>query len=103
MEDENSRSVYLIGRRHMIWTVVAMFAIMWGVPLTLSAFGASSQMMFAVVVPLALAWVLIGGIRSFLIACPTCGKSLFMRGFVSVPWPAKRCGRCGSDLTKVSR
>jgi len=79
-----------------------MFVIVWGIPLALSAFGASSQTIFAVIVPLGFAWFLIAGIRSFLIACPSCGKSVFMRGFVSLPWPAKRCSRCGTDLTTAA-
>lgn len=83
--------------------IVAMFAIIWGIPLALSAYGASFETMFTVIGPLGLAWVLIGGIRSFMIACPICGKSLFMRGFISVPWPAKQCSRCGVDLTITTR
>ena len=67
MSDKRSESVYVTGQRHMLWTIVAMFAIIWGIPLALSSFGASSQTMFAVIVPLGLAWVLIGGIRSFMI------------------------------------
>jgi ribosomal protein S27AE len=103
MNDKRPESVYVTGQRHMLWTIVAMFAIIWGIPLALSAFGASSQTMFAVIVPLGFAWVLIGGVRSFMIACPSCGKSLFMRGFIGVPWPAKRCSRCGVDLTITAR
>lgn len=95
--------MYVTGKRHILWTIVAMFAIIWGISLALTAFGASSQTMFAVIVPLGLAWVLIGGIRSFMIACPPCGKSLFLRVFISVPWPAKRCSRCGVDLTTTTR
>ena len=52
-----------------------MFVIVWGIPLALGAFGASSQTMFAVIAPLGFAWALIGGIRSFLIACPSCGNT----------------------------
>ncbi|WP_156106318.1 hypothetical protein [Sphingobium sp. ba1] len=103
MDNEKAGSVYRTARRHMFGTFVAMLAIIWGVPLLLSAFGLSSQLILAVVLPLSLAWLVIAGIRSFIIACPACGKSLFMRGIVSVPWPAKRCSRCGSDLTQVSR
>ena len=103
MSKGQTDSVYAVARRHMLWTVAAMPAIIWGVPLLLSAFGVSSEAMFAVIVPLGLAWVLIGGLRSLMIACPRCGKSLFMRGFISVPWPAKRCSRCGADLTVCPR
>lgn len=69
MNDGRPESPYVTGQRHMLWTIVAMFAIIWGIPLALSAFGASSQAMFAVIVPLGLAWVLLGGIRSFMSAC----------------------------------
>jgi len=51
------------------------------------------------IMPLAALWLLVGGIGSLILACPNCGKSLFMRGFISVPWPAKICGKCGHDLT----
>ena len=96
-------SVYAVGRRHMLYTLVAIVTIIWGIPLTLSALGVSFNATGLVIMPLAAGLMLINGIRSMLIACPRCGKSLFMRGFVSVPWPARRCSRCGIDLTAVTR
>ena len=30
--------------------------------------------------------------------CPTCGKNLFFRGLLVVPWPNKTCGKCGTQL-----
>ena len=30
--------------------------------------------------------------------CPNCGKNLFFRGIVVVPWPNRKCGRCGYKL-----
>ncbi|MEL7445833.1 MAG: hypothetical protein AAGK02_08470 [Pseudomonadota bacterium] len=30
--------------------------------------------------------------------CPRCGKNLFFRGKIAVPWPTKTCGSCGLDL-----
>lgn len=31
--------------------------------------------------------------------CPQCGKNLFFRGPLVVPWPARICGACGHDCT----
>lgn len=31
--------------------------------------------------------------------CPNCGKNLFVRGFLVVPWPHRICSQCGEDLT----
>lgn len=103
MSSGQTESVYAVARRHILWTIAAMPVIVWGVPLLLSAFGVSSEVTFAVIVPLGLAWALIGGLRSLMIACPRCGKSLFMRGIISVPWPARRCSRCRADLTVCPR
>ncbi len=30
--------------------------------------------------------------------CPRCGKNLFFRGLIVLPWPNKVCGKCGTDL-----
>lgn len=32
--------------------------------------------------------------------CPTCGKNMFFRGMVVVPWPNRICGKCGSDFSR---
>lgn len=33
--------------------------------------------------------------------CPQCGKNLFFRGPLVVPWPQRICGRCGHDLEQA--
>lgn len=30
--------------------------------------------------------------------CPNCGKNAFVRGLFVLPWPNRRCSRCGHDL-----
>ncbi len=35
--------------------------------------------------------------------CPGCGKNAFFRGLLVVPWPNRRCSRCGRDLDAVRR
>ena len=62
--DERPESPYVTGQRHMLWTIVAMFAIIWGIPLALSAFGASSQLIFAVIAPLVNRPGIVGGPNS---------------------------------------
>ena len=32
--------------------------------------------------------------------CPTCGKNLFFRGVLVVPWPNKTCGKCRTQLER---
>ncbi|MGY6552047.1 MAG: hypothetical protein ACXIT4_09155 [Erythrobacter sp.] len=34
--------------------------------------------------------------------CPHCGKNLFFRGILVVPWPNRICTRCGADLEQES-
>lgn len=86
----------------MIAMILAMPAIMWGVPIALTGFDWSSDNVMFFVMPLALAWFLVGAIGIFLIACPNCGRSVFIRrlGF-GVPWPARTCSKCGRDLTTI--
>lgn len=84
----------------MIALVLAPFAIMWGVPLLLMPFDVPFETVMAVVFPLAIAWLIIGSVGGFLIACRKCGRSVFLRRFMlSTPWPARTCSKCGSDLT----
>ena len=84
----------------MVWMMVAAFAIMWGVPIVLTALGATADRIMPVVLPLAIAWFLVGAIGSSLTMCPTCYRSLFRRKWgIGVFWPAKKCSKCGRDLT----
>ena len=93
-------SPYLRARSRMVWLLVSMVAIVWGVPLVLTAFGVSSDRIITVVLPLAIAWFLVGAVGSFLTMCPTCYRSLFQRSWgIGVFWPAKKCSKCGRDLT----
>ncbi len=32
--------------------------------------------------------------------CPECGKNLFFRGLLVVPWPNRICTRCGADMER---
>lgn len=92
-------SLYLRARRYMFCMIIAMPLIMWCAPVLLTSMGASSRSIPMFEMAFAALWLLVGGIGSLLLSCPKCGKLLFMRGFMSVPWPAKTCRKCGLDLT----
>ncbi|MGB7418890.1 MAG: hypothetical protein WA918_06905 [Erythrobacter sp.] len=42
--------------------------------------------------------LLIANARMLTFNCPTCGKNVFFRGVIVVPWPNRVCGRCGTRL-----
>ncbi len=35
--------------------------------------------------------------------CPECGKNLFFRGMLVVPWPNRLCTKCGAELDAPSQ
>lgn len=82
--------------------ILAMPAIMWGIPIALTAFDWPFDKVMIVVMALALAWFVVGAIGSIMIACPNCGRSVFIRrlGFAN-PWPMRTCSKCGRDLTTI--
>jgi hypothetical protein len=87
----------------MLAALVCVVAVMWGVPIMASGVGLRGQSVLWAVLPLQIVWFLYFGIKSFFIACPRCGRSVFTTQwgplFVSRPWPGKSCSKCGSDLT----
>ncbi len=52
---------------------------------------------------IAIAMLLYLGRDMRLLNCPRCGKNLFMRRWLSVPWPNRVCTRCGLDLGSASK
>jgi uncharacterized protein (DUF983 family) len=47
-----------------------------------------------------LIWLIVGSVGSFMIACPRCGRSVFLRRFMfGAPWPNRACSKCRTDLT----
>ena len=89
-------SVYSKAKRHIIIVILSMPLIMWGVPMVASYFGLNP---FAFMFPLMGLWLIIGGLGTFVIRCPNCGKSLFMHGWISTPWPEKVCSKCNTNLS----
>ena len=35
--------------------------------------------------------------------CPTCGKNVFFRGSLALPWPQKICSKCGTELDQPAQ
>ncbi|MBF7014682.1 hypothetical protein QUC32_06720 [Novosphingobium resinovorum] len=83
----------------MLYLIVALFVIMWVLPSALTNLGVPSDLVMWIEFAFGLLWFVVGGVRSFMIACPNCGRSLFIRhGFISVLWPPKRCSKCDLNL-----
>ena len=76
-----------------MWTVVVFlsFPIWWS--LLTRLFGETGKTIGGVF------WLSHGFVMLAMFRCPVYGRSLFMRGIWSVPWPAKTCSKCGTDLT----
>ncbi|MDJ0278601.1 hypothetical protein QLH51_17555 [Sphingomonas sp. 2R-10] len=55
MHDKQRDSVYDVGVRHMLWTIVAMFTIVWGAPFVFSLVGLRPNLTAVVLIPLGLA------------------------------------------------
>ena len=100
MGHQNKASVYSKAVNHLVLTFAALVFALWFLPIMLAGFGVPSRLLEILTTGCLALTVLIGGLRTFLIACPKCGKSLFVGGIMSVPWPQKRCSRCGSNLTQ---
>jgi len=84
----------------MIALVLAMPVIVWGVPITATALGLSPKAALVFTMPLVLIWLIVGSVGSFMIACPRCGRSVFLRRFMfGAPWPNRACSKCRTDLT----
>lgn len=102
MASGRSQSVYRRGKRLMIACMASAVAIMWGIPLLASAAGMTGETTITLTLPMAIAWCVYFGTTSLLTCCPQCGRSVFMGGFgFSVPWSARRCAKCGRDLTTI--
>lgn len=86
-------TIYRLAVRHaqlMLFATLAAFLFV----ITVDKWLGHSTWAFAVAV-LMLIFV---NARMRLFNCPCCGKNLFFRGIVIVPWPNKVCGSCGTDL-----
>ena len=63
----------------MFGMILALPAMMWGIPIIATAIGFSSEAALIAVLPLAFAWFIVRSIGSFMIGCPDCGRSVFLR------------------------
>lgn len=89
-------TIYRLAVRHtqlMLFATLAAFMFV----ITIDKWMGHSTWAFAVAVLLLV--VINARIRQ--LNCPKCGKNLFFRGMIIVPWPNKTCGQCGADLDKA--
>ena len=82
--------------------MICGFAIIWGFPIVAASFSLDFAFLDWVLGPLMFASILYFGASYLLLVCPRCSRSIFKRKFgVRVFWPAKICGKCGTDLTEA--
>lgn len=77
----------------MIWTFVVFISFPIWMTILTRYFGETGKIIGGAF------WLGHGFVMLAIFRCPTCSRSLFMRGIWSVPWPARICGKCGTDLT----
>jgi len=86
-------TIYRLAVRHaqlMLFATLAAFMFV----ITIDKWLGHSTWAFAVAVLL----LIVVNVRIRLFNCLNCGKNLFFRGPLIVPWPNKTCGQCGADL-----
>jgi len=86
-------SVYERARRHALWMLGALGVSILFV-LVVDRFFGHSTIAFA----LAILGLVAANRQMLSMNCPKCDKNLFFRGIFVVPWPNKRCRRCGKEL-----
>lgn len=86
-------TVYERARRHAWFMVGALGLSILFVVLIDRLFGHS-----AIAFGVAIVGLVIANSRMLTLNCPTCGKNLFFRGILVVPWPNRTCGKCGREL-----
>ncbi len=88
-------TVYRLAVRHaqlMLFALLVTFLFV----ITIDRMVGHSSLAFAVAIIILIA----ANSRMRRFNCPTCGKNLFFRGLLVVPWPNKVCTKCGTDLAR---
>ncbi len=86
-------NVYERARRHA-WFMAGALLLAILFVLTIDRFFGHSTIAFGI----AIVGLVIANSRMLGFNCPRCGKNLFFRGLLVVPWPNRKCGRCGAQL-----
>ena len=88
-------TVYEKARRHAWFMAGAMIVAILFV-MVVERFAGHSIIAFGI----AALGLIFANARMRTMNCPTCGKNLFFRGMIAVPWPNRTCGKCGTELDR---
>ncbi|MEM7664263.1 MAG: hypothetical protein AAF250_00270 [Pseudomonadota bacterium] len=91
-------SLYAKARSHA-WRMLLALILAIAFVLVVDRFYGHSTIAFA----LAIVGLVAANTRMLSYNCPTCGKNLFFRGVLVVPWPNRVCGKCGTELDQPSQ
>ena len=86
-------SIYEGARRHA-WFMAGALVLAILFVLTVEQFAGHSTIAFGI----AIVGLMLANARMLRMNCPVCGKNLFFRGLLVVPWPNRTCSKCGSRL-----
>lgn len=102
MGAEPSGGVHATAQKRLVVLVVALPIIIWLLPALLDARGLPSRTVTGLTGIALLGWAIFGSCAVFSLACPNCGRLLFMRGGLATTlWPPRECSKCGHDLTRA--
>ena len=86
-------TLYEAARRHA-WFMAGALVLAILFVLTIEQFAGHSTIAFGI----AIVGLVLANARMLRMNCPVCGKNLFFRGLLVVPWPNRTCGKCGSQF-----
>lgn len=90
-------TVYEKARRHA-WFMAGALGLSILFVLLIERMAGHSTLAFGI----AIVGLVIANARMLGFNCPECGKNLFFRGVLVVPWPNRTCGKCGTELAGPS-
>lgn len=88
-----SEAPYNRAKRHA-WFMAGALGLAILFVITVEQFVGHSTIAFGI----AIVGLVLANARMLSMNCPSCGKNLFFRGMIVVPWPNRECSKCGTQL-----
>lgn len=86
-------TLYRRAIRHA-WFMAGALALAILFVVTVEQFIGHSTLAFGI----AIVGLVLANARMLSLNCPSCGKNLFFRGMLVVPWPNRQCTKCRREL-----
>ncbi len=86
-------TVYRLAVRHAQMMAFALLVTIFFVITFERIFGFTTPAFVIAIIVLVIA-----NARMLELNCPRCGKNLFLRGLIALPWPTRQCSNCQLQL-----